>query len=115
MAAPSDTDHHRPSRFRCPFRALIQRAGVMSANGILGADGGRHLRRLAFSAAALAADPPDGGSGAVPCTAWNGLMKAVSSRHGPPVFGFFPANRGFSKSVAMIPRALPANRGQDRC
>jgi hypothetical protein len=85
----------------------------MSANGIPVADASGTLRPVPSSATASTSNSPHGGSGAVPCTACNVLMKAVTTSHGPPWFGFLPANRGFAKSLAMITRTLPANRGQD--
>jgi hypothetical protein len=54
----------------------------MSANGILVADASGTLRRVPSSATASMSNSPHGGSGAVPCTACNVLMKAVTN--GPP-------------------------------
>jgi len=61
----------------------------MSANRILVADASGTLRRVPSSATASTSNSPHGGSGAVPCTACNVLMKAVTTSHGPPWFGFF--------------------------
>jgi hypothetical protein len=48
-------------------------------NGILVADASGILRRVPSSATASMSNSPHGGSGAVPCTACNVLMKAVTN------------------------------------
>jgi hypothetical protein len=65
-----------------PLPGLIRRAGVMSANRILVADVHGTLRRVPCSATASMLNSPHGGSGAVPCTACDVLMKAITN--GPP-------------------------------
>ena len=85
----------------------------MSANRTLVADASGTWCRVPSPAMYSISNSPHGGSGAVPCTACNVLMKAVTNGRLSGSSGS-PTKRGFAKSLAMITWTSPPLRGKDR-